>query len=138
MVHRWLVAGLLALSGCSQGGAPAPQSSPTATGAIPAVLFGRYGLTAAACDPGPKPQPDELRGLFTIAADSIAFGLVPQTVDRVVLPPGRIVFDTTDTSGDVTESRRYVFSVSADHRRLTRTMPGRPDLVYTRCAKQPS
>ena len=126
----------LLVAACSGQPQPAPRPTPSATpaGAIPAALQGRYATDPATCAPGAK----SVRGLLTIGGDAIAFGATPQTVDRVAPREGRVVFDTTDTSGEMTERRRYAFQVSADGTQLTRQEPGRPDLVYTRCPNQPS
>lgn len=133
---RHLAPALLLMAACTPDPPPAPRPTQTPAAAIPADLQGRFGRTAAACAPGATAA--ELRGLLTIGGDALAFGLAPQTVDRVAPRDGRVVFDTTDTAGDTTERRRYAFAVSRDRRTLTRVEAGRPDLVYTRCPNQPS
>ena len=138
---RMLLFAGLALAGCS--GAPQqpprPTPSPISTGAIPAEVQGRYALTAAACAPGAGATPAQVSALLTIGPAAIAFGVDQQTVDRIAIRADRIVIDTSQAAeGGATESRRYSFRPSADHRTLTRVELNRPDQVYTRCADRPS
>ena len=141
MTGKILFAAGLALAGCSRGpdGASrtatiAPQPNPSPTGAIPANLQGRWAIGPADCDP----THGEPRGLLTIGPAAFAFGATPQIVDRVILLPGRVAFDTTETVEGVAESRRYAFRRSVDGRQLTRERTGLVDQVYTRCANPPS
>ena len=135
---RMIVLVSLAVAGCSQqpterATAPQPTATPTAD-AIPAKLQGRWALAPTDCDPAIG----DARGLLTIGGDAFAFGVAPVTVSRVILRPDRVVFDTGDPGGGVSESRRYVFLRSADGRRLTRENDPLPDQVYTRCPDRPS
>lgn len=123
------------LIGCSpkpaeQTDARHPAIAPAPPGAIPQDLQGRWALTPADCDPARG----DVRGLLTIGEDALAFGVSPQTVDRVIVRPGRVAFDTSDGVA----SRRVQFRVSPDGRQLTRIDGRPPEPVFTRCANQPS
>lgn len=119
----------LALAACS-GEPPRPQPKPTEAPAegIPATVQGRFALTSAACTPDARNVDD----LLTITADSIAFGLHQESVERITPRPGRIIFNTA-----APESRRYAFLISPDNRQLRLVAFGRPDQIFTRCPDQP-
>lgn len=136
---RWLsLIVFTVLAGCSgapEQQPPRPAPSPSPTGSIPAELQGRYALTPSACTAGADATPAQVSGLLTVGPAAIAFGLDQQSVDSIAIRADRVVFDTTETTPDgATESRRYSFRPSADHRTLTRVELNRPDRVYTRCA----
>lgn len=139
MGGRHLLAAMLAIAACSReperitkpDRRAAPRPAPAA---IPAYLQGRWAVAARDCDP----VRGDARGLLTIGGDAFAFGATPFTVDRVIVRPGRIAFDTSDTVESVAENRRYKFRLSGDRRQLTRDDSGLPNQVYTRCPDQPS
>lgn len=111
---------------------PPPRVNPqTGVSEITPAFLGRWGLTAADCEPGRA----DAKGLLTIQPEEMRFyESVGRPTAQTRMAPARVAGPFRFTGEGQTWTRNEVLILSADGRQLVRKSGDlAPDLTYSRC-----